>query len=177
MLARMSRLVVLVLAIACNRPAPDAVGSVATAQTATTAATPPSATVAAVLPLVDDATSRTCTVAYGCGLSHPGLGTSMRSTSVDLATCARSSSTSSGPFGHPAAPAVTSSKMEAADCERLRKLVTAVTADDAQREQESAHMDSEACSLTVTCGGAQKINVQRQSASAGPVGQLIRAVR
>ena len=138
--------------------------------------------------LVDAATARTCTVAYACGMSHPGLGTWSQSTSVDLAACTKTVASASGPFEAPPPPpgetsdaSTASSKttpLPASECERLANLVAAITADDARRESESAQIDTAACDLTVTCGGAAKISVQRQSRTgAGPVAKTIAALQ
>lgn len=67
----------------------------------------------------------------------------------------------------------------AADCERLKALVVAVTADDVKHEEEIPAVDTPSCTLTVTCrpDTAPKISVQRQSASgSGHVAQLIDAL-
>lgn len=64
-------------------------------------------------------------------------------------------------------------------CTRLSELVLAITDDDA-RQNEAAQIDTQACSLTVTCrpDAAPKVSVQRQTTT-GPsrIEQLIRAVQ
>jgi hypothetical protein len=138
--------------------------------------------------VVDDATVPGCTLAYTCGLSHPGLGSSSRTTTVDFATCTRTTASESGPWhddapARPDASARTSTTSRAqlspADCARLRAALTAVTRSDTIEASESAHMDSEACGLSLTCKGdaVPRMNVQRQTTSgASRVEALIRAV-
>lgn len=140
-------------------------------------------------PVVDDATAGSCTVTYSCGLSHPGLGSSSRTTSVDFATCERTAATESGPFqsnvptafGDGATRLSTNSTthLSSADCARVRAAAVALTQEDARAAQESAHIDTEACGLTLACKGepAPRLSVQRQTTT-GPsrVEKLIRAV-
>ncbi len=140
--------------------------------------------------VVDDATVPACTLAYSCGLSHPGLGSSSRTTTIDFATCTRTTESESGPWPsanapppRPDASARTSHKsstqLSAADCARVRAALTAVTPTDARDAQESAHMDSEACGLSLSCKGdpAPRMSVQRQTTSGSSrVEALIRAV-
>ena len=118
-----------------------------------------------VPPVVDEATARSCTLTYTCGLSHPGLGSYSRSTSVDLGTCEKTVATSSGNFGEPGDASAGRSAVSAAECLRLQKLLGEVTDDDARRAAEAAQMDSTACTLDVSCkaGPRPKITVQRQS--------------
>ncbi len=128
--------------------------------------------------VIDSASVNTCIVDYTCGLSHPGLGTSSRSTRVDLATCTRSTSTESHAYEEKTSPPqTTSAVLGPGKCDRVRAALLAVTSDDARREQEAAQMDSTACTLTATCGDASapKISVQRQSLTGtGHVTLLIR---
>ena len=137
--------------------------------------------------LVGAGTVRSCTASYSCGMSHPGLGSWSRTTSVDFATCTKTVASESGPFDAPPPPpgqtsdASTSSSRSTPvpppECARLQALVTSITADDARREMESAQMDSTACDLTVTCGTATLVSVQRQSPTGpGPVAKLIAAL-
>lgn len=138
--------------------------------------------------VVDDATAGSCTVTYSCGLSHPGLGSSSRTTTVDLATCEKAHATESGPFESAPSPVQDASAhqstrstthLSSADCARVRAAVVAVTKDDARAAQESAQIDTEACGLTLQCKGdsAARLSVQRQTTT-GPsrVEKLIRAV-
>ncbi len=109
--------------------------------------------------VVDAATVPSCTIAYSCGLSHPGLGSSSHTTSIDFATCERTSATESGPFrsdvpiarGDASARVSTKSTthLASADCARVRDVLTSVTPTDARAAQESAQMDTEACGLTL----------------------------
>ena len=137
--------------------------------------------------LVDAGTVRSCKASYSCGMSHPGLGTWSRTTSVDFATCTKTVASESGPFNAPPPPpghtsdASTSSSSStlfpAAEWARLQALVTALTAEDARRESEIAQIDTTACDLTVTCGTATLVTVQRQSRTGpGPVAKVIAAL-
>jgi hypothetical protein len=180
------------LVAACSRqPHPTSEGL---AETTKTAETP--------TPLVAASQVDTCTVRHACSLSHPGLGSHSRTTVVELATCTRTSSSTSGPWNEgrgvvspidpsvpgaapsaqgkvAAPPKPTRVPVEPAECARIKSLVGSVTAADRKAAVESAQIDSEACSLVVACGTppAPLIDVQRQSLTgSGPVPDLIRAV-
>ncbi len=139
--------------------------------------------------LVDDKSIGACQLSYSCGLSHPGLGSSSRTTWIDFATCVETRSSESGPFeAIPAPPGSSdastrtssSSHVAPAECARLQKLTTAITDEDAKREQEPALVDTEACTLTLTCppDAQPKISVQRQSLTGvGAVVTLINAMQ
>ena len=142
----------------------------------------------AALVVVDDATVPSCTVSYQCGLSHPGLGSSSRTTSVDMSTCTRTTSSESHAYERTPPPpsdkdasarSSSSTKLSSADCARIRAALTALTQADARAAQESAHVDTEACSVSLDCKGdaASRLDVQRQTIT-GPsrVEELIRAV-
>jgi len=123
-----------------------------------------------------------CTATFSCGLSHPGLGSSHRTYSVDLGKCERAYWAESGPYDPTSPrnpPKKTITKLDKADCDRLRDFAAALGPSDRTAAMESAHMDSEACGLTITCPGEDKarFDVQRQTLS-GPtrVEQTIRAV-
>jgi hypothetical protein len=159
-----SPFVAALLLVACDRtqhPSADLVAS----------ATPARA-------LVDDKSIGACQLSYNCGLSHPGLGSSSRTTSIDFATCVATRSSQSGPFEPTPGPfgpsdasthTSSSSNIAPAECTRLQKLTTAITDEDAKREQEPALVDTEACTLTLTCppDARPKISVQRQSLTGG----------
>jgi len=139
--------------------------------------------------MVDETTVRACTLSYGCGLSHPGLGTSMRRTSIDFATCTKTVSSESGPFERSPGPlgrsdasthTSSSAPVSPTECVRLQKLTAAITGEDAKRESESAQVDTEACDLTLACppDSQPKFSVQRQSLTgAGAVVTLIDALQ
>jgi hypothetical protein len=176
---RVVAVVVVVALAACNQKS-----SVSASAAASSSATSAPAVV------VDDATVPACTLSYSCGLSHPGLGSSSRTTTIDFATCTRTTESESGPWSSANAPppradasarssTKSTTKLSSADCARVRAALTAVTQADAKAAQESAQMDTEACGLTLQCKGdpAPRLSVQRQS-TAGPsrVEMLIRAV-
>jgi hypothetical protein len=138
--------------------------------------------------VVDDATVPSCTVSYQCGLSHPRLGSSSRTTSVDMSTCTRTTSSESRAYERTPPPpsqkdassrSSSSTKLSTADCARIRAALTAVSQADARAAQESAQVDTEACSVSLDCKGdaAPRLDVQRQTIT-GPsrVEELIRAV-
>lgn len=138
-------------------------------------------------PVVDAKVAATCTVVYSCGLSHPGLGTSLDAVAVDLAKCTRTKRSEHGPYdgdgpsavASPPPPPPVPEAVPADQCRRVLALVTAITATDARDAQEAAHVDSTACDLDVVCppDGASKLRVQRQTTSGGSrVEQLIRAL-
>jgi hypothetical protein len=121
-----------------------------------------------------------CEVTYACGMSHPGLGTFLQSTSIDLGTCVQTTSTQSGPFGERADASTESAPALPADCATLKKLVLDVTDADARIEQESARVDTAACGVRVTCKPdvQPKISVQRQTVSgSGHVVKLIQGLQ
>jgi hypothetical protein len=123
-----------------------------------------------------------CTVTFSCGLSHPGLGSSSRTTSVDLAKCERASWSESGPYNptSPRNPPVkTITKLAQAQCDRVRALASSLGPADATAAMESAQVDSEACGLSIMCPGEpnDRFRVQRQTTTgATRVEQTIRAV-
>jgi hypothetical protein len=142
-----------------------------------------SAPVAPVVPtLIDAATARRCTVTYNCGLSHPNLGSTSNTTSVDLATCTKTVASSSGKWEDPPdlrKSTSNKSTLPAAKCDRVRDILSTITAADARAASESARMDSMACSISATCppDTKPKLDVQRQTSSGvTPVETLIRAV-
>ena len=123
-----------------------------------------------------------CTVTFTCGLSHPGLGSGERTTSVDLGKCERASWSESGPYDPTSPrnpPEKTITKVAQAECDRLRALAASLGPADAREAQESAHIDMEACGLTITCSGETnaRFDVQRQTTTGRTrVEQTIRAV-
>lgn len=123
-----------------------------------------------------------CTVTFSCGLSHPGLGSSSRTTSVDLSKCERAYWSESGPYDPTSPrnpPKKTITKLTKAACDHLSDLAGALGPADATAAMESAHMDSEACGLSIMCpGDAERFRVQRQTTWGGSrVEQTIRAVQ
>jgi hypothetical protein len=200
-----SLLVAFLLVVACDRPAlkADVVATTATASatatatpsatatasatTATAASSSASSSPAVATTVVDVATLPKCTLVHSCGLSHPGLGSSSRSTSIELATCMRNQATSSGPWHEQPSPTgqsqtkstSTKSVLAPIACTHLKDLLTSVTQDDVRDARESAKMDSEACSLELSCTGdpAPRLRVQRQTTSGtSRVEQVIRAM-
>jgi hypothetical protein len=183
------RALAFLLFVACDKPQKAEVAP--TSDMATTSATATASVTASAsvttAPLVDAATLPKCTLVHSCGLSHPGLGSSSRTTSIELATCARTYATSSGPWNEQPSPTgqsqtkTTSTKSVLAPiaCRQLKDLLTTLTQADARAAQESAKMDSEACSLALTCTGetTPRLQVQRQTTS-GPsrVEQVIRSM-
>jgi hypothetical protein len=148
-------------------------------------------------PVLDEKLAATCVVTYSCGLSHPGLGTSLTATSVDLATCTRTTRSESGPYvdAEPLSPAPRSAplaprpappppspppgSLPADQCRHVLALVMAITPSDARAAQESAHVDSTACDLEVACppNNASKLRIQRQTTSGkSRVEELIRSL-
>jgi hypothetical protein len=123
-----------------------------------------------------------CTVTFSCGLSHPGLGSSSRTTSVDLAKCERASWSESGPYNPTSPrnpPKKTITKVAKAECDRVNDLAGSLGPADATAAMESAQIDREACSLSITCPGEtnDRFRVQRQTTTgATRVEQTIRAV-
>ena len=104
----------------------------------------------------------------------------MDSTTVDLGPCTKTRSSASGPYDAPLDASTTTVPLPAAQCDALKGLLAAITADDAKREQESALIDMPACSLTVTCKPTTTpvINVQRQTQTGdGNVTKLIQALQ
>ena len=132
--------------------------------------------------IVDAGAARACTLSYACGLSHPGLGTSSNTTSVDFATCEMTRSSFSGPFEEPnpllgpsgVSDASTSksstTRLAHADCDRLVELTASITQDDLGKAQESAQVDTTACTLSLMCASDPSrwaFQVQRQSLTGG----------
>jgi hypothetical protein len=70
--------------------------------------------------------------------------------------------------------------MPADECDKLRRLVLAITDEDTRGEQESAQIDTEACTLQLRCTSdvdRPRIYVQRQSLEGkGHVAQAMRAL-
>lgn len=133
--------------------------------------------------LVDPGTAQKCTLTYHCGLSHPGLGRTSNVVSIDLAACTKVVTSSSGPYeddlprppGPPPAPPPKTT-LAPATCADLAKRVGEITDRDAREAQESARMDTAACSLAVSCP-EQLMSVQRQSLTGpSPVVKLIQAM-
>lgn len=145
----------------------------------------------AAAPIMDAKSATSCVVAFGCFLSHPGLGSSGSSSSVNLATCERTTTSYNGPYDDGHSPPVPTKASSASTpkpnvtplardaCAKIVEMIAAMTADDVRTAQESAQMDSTACTLTVMCppNTTPSFAVQRQTTS-GPsrVEQLIRAV-
>ena len=70
-----------------------------------------------------------CTVTFSCGLSHPGLGSSSRTTSVDLGKCERASWSESGPYNPTSPrnpPKKTITKLAKAACDHLTDLASSL---------------------------------------------------
>ena len=144
-----------------------------------TAVSAPSASAAPATLLDVEAASR-CEVSYGCGMSHPGLGTSMQSTTIDLGACTKTTATTSGPFNGPLDASSATIAIQPAHCASLKGLVSAITTEDAKHEQEPAHVDTPACTLTVTCkpSASPVIRVQRQTLTgSGNVTKLIQGIQ
>ncbi|HEY2369279.1 MAG TPA: hypothetical protein VGH87_22935 [Polyangiaceae bacterium] len=174
---------VLVLAVACTKHDEQATSSVAL-QLPSATATAAASTVSSA-PIVAGPPITSCTASFECGLSHPGLGSSSRTTSVDLGKCERARWSESGPYNPTSPrnpPAKTITKVSKADCDRLRDLAASLGPPDRVATMESAHMDSEACSLSIDCTGdadvVERFRVQRQTTTGGTrVEQTIRAVQ
>ena len=154
--------------------------------TASVGAPQPLPSVSATVPATIDAAPAgpitACTATFTCGLSHPGLGSSMRATSVDLGKCERASWSESGPYDPTSPrnpPPKTITKVAKPDCDRLLDLASSLGPSDRAAAMESAHVDTEACSLSITCAGdaSARFDVQRQTTTgATRVEQTIRAV-
>lgn len=138
-------------------------------------------------PILDAKVAATCVVTYSCGLSHPGLGTSLDEVSVDLSKCTRSKRSENGPYesnvpnqpARPAPPPPPPVPLPADQCRRVLALVSTITPSDARDAQESAQIDSTACDLEVLCppGNASKVRIQRQTtAGKSRVEELIRSL-
>jgi len=166
---------VLVFFVACTKREEQATTQSLPSVTATASSSAP----ASAGPITD------CSVTFECGLSHPGLGSSSRTTSVDLGKCERSSWSESGPYDPTSPrnpPKKTITAVAKSDCDRLRNLASLLGPDDARAASESAHVDMEACSLSIDCAGdaqpAGRFRVQRQTTTGGTrVEQTIRAVQ
>jgi hypothetical protein len=139
------------------------------------------------LPLIDAKLATMCVVTYSCGLSHPGLGTSLDAVSVDLAKCTRTKRSESGPYESevPVSPQAKAPSppppvpIPPAQCRRVAALVSAITPSEARDAKESAHIDSTACGLDVVCppDTAPKLRIQRQTTSGkSRVEELIRSL-
>lgn len=133
--------------------------------------------------LVDAGTAQKCTLTYHCGLSHPGLGRTSNEVAIDLVACTKTVTRSSLPYeddpppppDRPPVPPVKKA-LASATCADLAKRVSEITDRDEREAQESARMDTTACSLTVSCP-EQLISVQRQSLTGpSPVVKLIQAM-
>ena len=174
----MKRALVYVALVACTKHEEQATSSVALPSGSTTATASATASAAPPSPITD------CSVQFSCGLSHPGLGSSSRTSSVDLGKCERTSWSESGPYNPTSPrnpPTKTITKLAKPACDRLRDLAASLGPADARAASESAHIDSEACGLTITCtgdaGDTQRFSVQRQTTTGGTrVEQAIRAV-
>lgn len=126
-----------------------------------------------------------CSVMFECSLSHPGLGSGSRATSVDLGKCERASWSESGPYDPTSPrnpPKKTITAVAKSECDRLRDLAASLGPADARAASESAQIDTEACSLSITCAGdagaTERFRVQRQTTTGGTrVEQTIRAVQ
>lgn len=148
-------------------------------------------------PLVEALQVATCSVRHSCALSHPGLGSSSRGIGVDLATCTRTSWSSSGPWKSepddlepslpvpsgkapaPKAPKPTALPITPAECARIKSLVASMTTADLTAAREPAKMDTAACGLSAQCGSppTKVFDVQRQTLTGkGHAVELIRAV-
>jgi uncharacterized protein YukE len=180
----MKRALVLVVfvSVACTKHEEQTTSSVVAPVTLPSVSASATAIASATVAPVDAGPITACGVSFSCGLSHPGLGSSSRTTSVDLGKCERTSWSESGPW-RPTRPRKppekTTSKVAATDCERLRDLASTLGPADARAASESAHMDSEARSLSIMCAGdaAARFDVQRQTTTgATRVEQTIRAV-
>lgn len=124
-----------------------------------------------------------CAASFTCGLSHPGLGSSTNSTMVDLGTCERTVTSSSGPYEatptpRDAAPKPTPIKLDTATCQRIATAAAAVTKAETLHH-EPAQMDTAACTVELTCGTDHQVvySVQRQTTQiADHVSALITAI-
>jgi hypothetical protein len=183
----MRRVAIVIVLLACTKHEEQPTSSVGVAPTplpSAAASTTTSATASAAPVVAADAGPITnCTASFTCGLSHPGLGTSSRTTSVDLGKCERASWSESGPYNPTSPrnpPTKTITKVAKAQCDRLRDLVSSLGPSDRTAAMESAHIDSEACGLTIMCTGEEKarFEVQRQTTSgATRAEQTIRAIQ
>lgn len=171
-------LLVLVLVVACTKHEDQQ----ATSGVPETLPSAPSASVAASAPAAPSVPITACTVTFRCGLSHPGLGSSSRTYSVDLGKCERAYWSESGPYNPTSPrnpPQKTITKLTKADCDRVRDLAASLGPADRTAAMESAHMDSEACGLSITCAdeAKERFDVQRQTTTGSTrVEQTIRAV-
>lgn len=176
-----SRTLRIAIAISIAHAACDSGAKVATQQ-ATSKPAPGSP------PAIEPHLVSSCVARYGCGMSHPGLGSYENARSVDLATCTRTVTFDEAPDNAPlappgsAAPGTHTSKTDAlpADrCAEIAKLLAAITAADAAAAQEAAQVDTQACILDVMCpqGGPSKLRIQRQTTSGGSrVERLLQAL-
>jgi hypothetical protein len=176
----MKRAVILVVLVACTKH-DEPTSSVGVAPTATETPTATATiTASASAPTAPQPPITACTAAFTCGMSHPGLGSHSRTSSVDLGTCERASWSESGPYDPTSPrnpPTKTITKLTKADCDRLRDLASSLGPADQRAAMESAHVDMEACDLSITCGDVQRFRVQRQTTTGGTrAEQTIRAV-